>query len=110
MKRRALFIGRFQPFHDGHKWLIQQALDKGEAVLVAIMMMDQDENNPYHYDKIAHDIGAYYYNNASDVKIITIPPIFSVNFGRDVGYDIRQFLPPPEISAISATKIRSENH
>lgn len=109
MKRRALFIGRFQPFHAGHKWLIQQALDKGEPVLVAVMMMPMDENNPYPWGEIVWEIQRYYWNllNA-DVVVIAIPPIASVNYGRDVGWDIREHVPPPEIAAISGTEIRKE--
>ena len=30
--RYSLFVGRYQPFHDGHKWLIQQRLDIGKKV------------------------------------------------------------------------------
>ena len=25
-ERFSMFVGRFQPFHDGHKWLIEQRL------------------------------------------------------------------------------------
>jgi hypothetical protein len=42
------------------------------------------------------------------VKVMIIPDICSVDFGRGVGYDIIEHIPPPEISEISATKIREE--
>ncbi len=42
------------------------------------------------------------------VKIISIPDIESVNYGRGVGYEINEFVPPEDIGAISATKIREE--
>ena len=35
-----------------------------------------------------------------------IPDIDSVNYGRDVGYDIIEHTPPQEIKKISATYIR----
>ena len=35
--RYSLFIGRYQPFHEGHKWLIQQRLNLGKNVCIAIM-------------------------------------------------------------------------
>jgi hypothetical protein len=41
------------------------------------------------------------------LKIITIPDICSVEFGRGVGYDIIEHIPPQEIAEISATKIRN---
>ena len=34
--RYSLFVGRYQPFHEGHKWLIQQRLDLGKNVCIAI--------------------------------------------------------------------------
>ena len=40
------------------------------------------------------------------VKVIIIPDIESVNYGRGVGYDIIEHVPPSEIGKISATKIR----
>jgi len=40
------------------------------------------------------------------VKLMIIPDIESVNYGRDVGYDIIEHTPPKEIKKISATDIR----
>jgi hypothetical protein len=42
------------------------------------------------------------------VKVIVIPDIESVNFGRGVGYDVIEHVPPQEVSEISATKIREQ--
>jgi cytidyltransferase-like protein len=41
----ALFIGRWQPFHDGHQWLVDQKLQQGENVCIAIRDMEPDESN-----------------------------------------------------------------
>ena len=30
--RYSMFVGRFQPFHDGHRWLIEQRLKLGKKV------------------------------------------------------------------------------
>jgi adenylylsulfate kinase len=35
-KKYALFIGRWQPFHNSHKFLIDKALSEGKNVCVAI--------------------------------------------------------------------------
>ena len=32
----SMFIGRWQPWHDGHRWLINQRLYKGKNVLICI--------------------------------------------------------------------------
>jgi len=37
-----------------------------------------------------------------------VPDIESINFGRGVGYDIIEHIPPAEIHDISATKIREQ--
>jgi len=42
------------------------------------------------------------------MKIIVIPDIEGVYYGRDVGYKVEQLSVPPEIAAISATKIREK--
>ncbi len=42
------------------------------------------------------------------VRIMILPDIESVNFGRGVGYDVIEYTPPPEIYDISATKIREQ--
>jgi hypothetical protein len=42
------------------------------------------------------------------VKVMVIPDICSIEFGRGVGYDIIERIPPQEIGDISATKIREE--
>ena len=39
---------------------------------------------------------------------MVIPDICSVEFGRGVGYDIIERIPPQNIGEISATKIREE--
>ena len=42
------------------------------------------------------------------VKVIIIPDIESVNYGRGVGYDIIEHVPPQEVGEISATEIRKK--
>ena len=48
--------------------------------------------------------------NEGKIKIISIPPIESVNYGRDVGYEIIEHKPPKEIKKISATDIRRKKN
>ena len=42
----SLFIGRWQPWHKGHRWLIDQRLKEGKNVLVAIREVSKDDSNP----------------------------------------------------------------
>jgi len=105
-----LFIGRWQPLHDGHKALFQQVLDRGDKLCIAIREGEVNEKNPFTALEVMANISEYYKNNIllGQVKVITIPDISSVNFGRGVGYDIIEYIPPAEVAGISATKVREE--
>lgn len=101
----ALFIGRWQPFHEGHQWLIQQKLDQGVPVWIAVRDMEVDDDNPYYAHEVVARIRAHY-GPRDDVLVTVIPNIESVNYGRGVGYEINEWQPPALIGEISATKIR----
>lgn len=107
-KQYSMLIGRFQPFHDGHMWLVNECLSEGKNVLICIRDIAPDDNNPYTPIEVERNIKnqLWKYIGEERVKIIIIPDIESVNFGRGVGYDIIEHIPPQEISEISATKIR----
>lgn len=105
-----LFIGRWQPLHEGHKALFRQVLDRGDKLCIAIREGEINEKNPFTAQEVLQTISEYYKNNIllGQVKVIVIPDICSVNFGRGVGYDIIEYIPPAEVSKISATNIREE--
>ena len=108
-----LFIGRWQPLHEGHKQMFQQVLDAGGNVCIAIREGEVDDKNPYTAIEVYANIVKEYSDNVyllKNVKVITIPDICSVNFGRGVGYDIIEHIPPPEVAKISSTKIREQNN
>ena len=109
-KGYAMFIGRWQPWHDGHRWLIDQALNEDKKVLLCIRDVEPDEKNPW----TAHEVMMNLTNELMDliqegkIKIIIIPDIESVNIGRGIGYDVIEHVPPQEIHDISATAIREQ--
>jgi nicotinamide mononucleotide adenylyltransferase len=106
----AMFIGRWQPWHDGHRWLIDQQLNQGKKVLLCVRDVKQDENNPWSAWEIMMMLSDKLMDLVEDnkLRIIMIPDIESINFGRGVGYDVIEHIPPPEIGEISATKIRED--
>ena len=104
--KRAMFIGRWQPFHNGHKWLINQKLSEGSPVLVAVRDIPPDEKNPFTTEQTIEMLKKAYEKH--DVVIISIPDIESVNYGRGVGYGINEHVPPPDVGFISATSIRDK--
>ena len=102
--KRALFIGRWQPFHNGHKWLIDQKLATGTPILIAVRDIPPDDKNPFTTEQTVRMINQVYQEH--DVEVITISDIESVNYGRGVGYEINEHVPPTGIGFISATSIR----
>ena len=105
-----MFIGRWQPWHSGHRWLIDQRLNENKNVLICIRDMDTDKNNPFTPNEVKENIQKELRElvQANRVKVIIIPDIESVNYGRGVGYDIIEHTPPQDIKEISATKIRKK--
>lgn len=106
----ALFIGRWQPLHPGHKALFSQALDEGKKIWIAIRDVEVTDSNPFDPQAVLDNITAEYKDliSAGRVKVSIIPDICSVEFGRGVGYDIIEHVPPTEVADISATKIREQ--
>ena len=106
----AMFVGRWQPLHDGHKALFRRALDEGKKVWIAIRDVAPDEKNPWTAEEVLINISNAYSELISVDKIFVsiIPDICSVEFGRGVGYDIIEHVPPAQVGEISATKIREK--
>jgi nicotinamide mononucleotide adenylyltransferase len=106
----SMFIGRWQPWHDGHKWLIDERLNEGKNVLICVREVSKDDSNPYDPQEVKANVEKKLKDlvETKRVKVIIIPDIESVNYGRGVGYDIIEHVPPSQIGEISATKIRKE--
>ena len=106
----SMFIGRWQPWHKGHRWLIDQRLNQNKNVLICVREVSKDNSNPYDPIKVKENIEIELADLISNgrVKVIIIPDIESVNYGRGVGYEIIEHIPPEDIGEISATKIRKK--
>ena len=106
----SMFIGRWQPWHQGHRWLIDQRLNDGKNVLICIRDVEPNEKQPWPPQEVLVNLS----NELEDliqegrIKIIIIPDIESINYGRGVGYDVIEHIPPSDIHDISATKIREK--
>ncbi len=109
-KKYSMFVGRWQPWHKGHRWLIDQQLNDGKNVLLCVRDVAFDEKNPFSTEWVVNNLKSELSDLISDgrLEIIVIPDIESINYGRGVGYDIIEHIPPQEIHDISATKIREE--
>jgi hypothetical protein len=110
MKKYALFIGRWQTWHKGHEWLINQQLENGKNCWVAIRDVQKDENNPKSAQEVLQELQKepFFTQNWDKILLSIIPDIESVNYGRGVGYDVIYHEPPKEIEQISGTAIRKK--
>jgi cytidyltransferase-like protein len=109
-KQYSMFVGRFQPFHGGHRWIVDEILNDGKNVLICIRDIEPDDKNPYTSQEVENRITGALIELIQEgrVRVMIIPDIESINFGRGVGYDIIEHIPPQEVSDISATKIREQ--
>jgi len=107
--RYSLYIGRFQPFHDGHKQLFLKALKKNKQVTILVRDSYKiNKKNPFKFKYVKKKI----LQNLSKFKdkfiIIKIPVVSEVVYGRKVGYKINRINLSKKIEKISATNIRKK--
>ena len=104
----TLQLGRYQPWHEGHEALKDEAHKRTEQVLLGVRnTYATSEKDPLTYEEVER----YIHNNSKEragTLILRLPNITNIVYGRDVGYNIEQIDLPPEIQAISATQKRKE--
>ena len=88
MKKYVLFIGRWQPFHNGHAHIIDQVLAKRKSVLIAVRDTPTCYTDPFSLLDRIRMIRDHY--RGQDVCVIPIPDIESVSVGRQVGYEVHR--------------------
>ena len=105
-----VFIGRWQPWHKGHRWLIDQQINRGGKALIMIRDMEPNDSNPFTAEEVRANLGKHLSGpiEAGKVMIMVIPDIASINIGRGVGYDIIEHTPPDEVAEISGTATRAK--
>lgn len=102
-----LFIGRYQSPHKGHMHIFNTFLNEGKPILIAIRDIEPDAANPLTAEQVK-SLWEKVYENNSLVKVIIIPDIASVNYGRGVGYEVNEIKVDATIANISATEIRKQ--
>tara|TARA_Y100000741_G_scaffold291435_1_gene231597 strand:+ start:3208 stop:4143 length:936 start_codon:yes stop_codon:yes gene_type:complete len=104
----ALIIGRWQPWHKGHRELFKAALDRAEKVAIGVRAtFETDGKNPFTFDEVKKFID----DDLSEefegkYEVIDLPNITNVIYGRDVGYKVEKISFDDEIENISATNVR----
>ena len=106
-KPTAQMLGRWQPFHDGHYALFEKIIKKTGQVCIQVRDVKGVEDNPFDFEyvrsKITEKLEPKYKNR---FKIVLVPNITNICYGRGVGYKIEEIVLSEEIQKISATKIR----
>jgi cytidyltransferase-like protein len=106
-KPTALFIGRYQPFHDGHKRLIEEGLRRVGQVCIAVRdTHGLDEKNPLPFFAVKQRIEAALSAHEGRFTVVPLPNITNVFYGRDVGYNVERIVLDEATEKISATQLR----
>jgi phosphopantetheine adenylyltransferase len=103
-------LGRWQPWHPGHRALFERALTKTGQVVIQIRdCQGWNGSNPFEVNevtrRIRRDLDPLF---QGQYEIMLVPNIVNITYGRDVGYKIEQEVFDDEIHSISATKIREQ--
>ena len=105
----ALFIGRYQPFHDGHRRLIEEGFRRVGQVCIAVRdTQHTDEKNPLSFFDVSRRIEAALRPYAGRFVVVPLPNITHVFYGRDVGYVVERIMLDEATEAISATETRKK--
>ncbi|MDD3896400.1 MAG: adenylyltransferase/cytidyltransferase family protein [Candidatus Peribacteraceae bacterium] len=104
--RTGVFIGRFQPFHEGHRRCVDHILEECGHCIIMLRDTPATEKNPFDFEKRAGMIRAQF-SDESKVSIVRFEDRdaeLAVYIGRDVGYELIQLDAATE--SISATDVR----
>ena len=107
-RKTALIIGRWQPWHDGHRELFKAALSRAERVAIGVRHSHAtDGKNPFTFDEVKNFIDDDLRDDYSDkYDVIELPNITNVIYGRDVGYKVEKISLGEDVEKISATEVR----
>ena len=109
-KETVQLLGRWQPWHEGHRALFERAIAKTGQVVIQIRdCQGWQGSNPFEIERvkafIRRDLDPIY---QGQYEIQVVPNIVNITYGRDVGYKIEQETFDDQTHSISATKIRKE--
>ena len=101
-------LGRWQPWHAGHRALFERAIAKtGQVVIQVRDCQGWQGSNPFAIDQVKNNIRRDLdpvYQGQYEIQVV--PNIVNITYGRDVGYQIEQESFDQATHDISATKIR----
>jgi nicotinamide mononucleotide adenylyltransferase len=103
-------LGRWQPWHAGHRALFERLLSKTGQVLIQIRdVQGWQGSNPFAVEQvksfITRDLDPLY---QGQYEIQVVPNIVHIGWGRNVGYTAGEETFDENITRISGTKIRKD--
>ena len=109
-KETVQMLGRWQPWHDGHRALFDRAITKTGQVVIQIRdCQGWQGSNPFAIQQVKNfirrDLDPLY---QGQYEIQVVPNIVNITYGRDVGYKIEQETFDEATHSISATNIRNQ--
>ena len=103
----TLMLGRYQPWHEGHHALYEEAEKRTKQVMLGVRnTYNTSPKDPLTFDQVKSYIDQDDF--MKEAMVIRMPNITNIVYGRDVGYKVEQVKLGDEIEAISATKKRKE--
>ena len=109
-KETVQMLGRWQPWHEGHRKLFERSIAKTGQVVIQIRdCQGWQGSNPFAIEQVKNyirrDLDPLF---QGQYEIQVVPNIINITYGRDVGYKIEQEIFDDATHSISATKIRKE--
>lgn len=109
-KETVQMLGRWQPWHDGHRALFERLLAKtGQVVIQVRDVQGWQDSNPFNFFDVVRfirrDLDPLY---QGQYEIMLVPNIVHIGWGRGVGYTAGEELFDDKVTDISATKIRKQ--
>ena len=101
-------LGRFQPWHNGHQKLFEKILKKTGQVYIMIKNVHGIGDNPFTFKEVKLNIDRALKKFPNRYKVVSVPNITNICYGRTVGYKIEKINLDKKIHQISATKIRDD--
>ena len=103
-------LGRWQPWHPGHRALFERLLEKTGQVVIQIRdVQGWQGSNPFGLEEVKQRIRKDLdpvYQGQYDIQVV--PNIVHIGWGRGVGYTSGEETFDEEITKISGTQIRKE--
>ena len=106
-KPTALFVGRYQPFHDGHRNLVLEGIRRVGQVCIAVRDTGgTSEKDPFGFEYVKRRIETSLRDQVGRFTVVSVPNISAILYGRDVGYLVERIDLESAVTGISATDLR----